>query len=57
MNETIEKAIELLQEHADSIKDCSTFPNDREKWDLEESKKDYEKHIKVISELKTLKTK
>lgn len=54
IKETIKEATELLQEHADSIKDCSTYPNDREKWDLEESKADYEKHLSVIEKLKKL---
>jgi formamidopyrimidine-DNA glycosylase len=54
--QTIENAIKLLEEHAQSIRESSTIPFDYayDTFDNEESKKDYDDHIETIKELKSL---
>ena len=56
---TIDETIALLKEHATAIRESGTVPfhYDVNTFSDEESKADYEKHLRLINELKELKRK
>ncbi len=51
---SIQKAIDLLQEHADSIKECHTYPIGSDNFTDLEAQKDYDEHLNVIKSLKKI---
>jgi hypothetical protein len=51
---SIQKAVDLLQEHADSIKECHTYPIGSDNFTDSEAQKDYHEHLDIIKSLKKI---
>ena len=52
--EIINNAINLLQEHADSIKECHTYPIGSDNFTDSEAKEDYLNHLGIIDSLRKM---